>query len=396
MAFDFMLPLDNLPNAEILASMLEALDDTNWTSFLRMNSQDLPQAIDAWYTRDSNEQAPRCIKIELQEGTLILIQGVKRETTALRLMQAYGERPRQQRPAGINAQVLRAVDDMYNDLIVNNFGTRANILIAGHSYGGAVAVALASEIKFRSPLKNVRVVTFGAPKPGNQRYAQDNQTLQVQRYWNVDDPVPMIAPTRSQARAAHAMLPHGVSSYWHDASQVGNGIEVWASGNAFRGGVIATNLFETEINLIGWATGVLVRPVQNHSIHEYYLRLVRANAQGISIGTDRPGTVYRARRSDQSEPQPVPEEVPAVVAAVAAVQVAVEAERTVPMPATFVADQRAGRWGVYRGAELVTFAATSTRARSIARTGNSILRDMQARGTVNEEAVRTVLAAMLR
>ncbi len=77
-------------------------------------------------------------------------------------------------------------------------------------------------------------------------------------------------------------------------------------------------------------------------------------------------------------------------------QVAVVAERNLPIPTTFVADQRQGEWGVWRGDDLVTFAATRTRARSIARTGNIIMRDMQARGAVDEEALRTVLAAMLR
>lgn len=395
MPFDFNDPIDSVRLAWYLSGMIFQLDFDDWMDRTRRSTPELSQNLGDWTRRDSTLEAPRCVKVNDLYWTLILIQGVKRNTTALRLFEAYGQRPEQGLKAGLNAQVKRGATELQEALAPFPSHTRGGILIAGHSYGGACAQALGSFIKADQPEKEVRVITFGAPRPGTHHWCQANQSLQHYRYWNDDDPIRLISPRRNEAPAAHSVLPPRVGSYWHEHDHIGNAVMVQPEGNVVRRSVPAGEIVLTEVNLVGWASGIMQAPVMAHSIFEYNRRLGLAVDRGMSLGTDRPGTTIRARRPPADPPTPIPQDVPQVVAQVQAVQAAVIAERTTPLPREYAPQRNGDTWAVYHGNDFVTYAATRARAARIARVANEMQRSATLRGVDISADIRRVVASLL-
>ncbi len=395
MAWDFRRPIESLALARDLASFVATLDLDDWRNVLRTGRQDLPQSLDAWSFRDSTEDAPRVMMFDDNPGQVILIQGVKRESTALRLMQAYGERFDLEQPAGLNAQVKRAMVELDNAFFSVSGSLRDSVILAGHSFGGAVAQAWGAFLKRHAPAKTVRVITFGSPRVGIRQWQDENGTLNHVRYWNDGDPVPLIAPRTSEAVAAHAVIHRQASYRWNQFGNQGRGVRLSVTGkaDAEAKGVQPAPL--TEVNVIGWATGLLQRPVQAHSIQEYYLRLDRAADANVSWHTGPPAQTIRARRGDPEPPPPSPQDVPVVAAQIAVVSAAVVAVRSAPIPTDYSFRQVGGEWGVFRGVEFVTFCASRARAQRIARTANTLLQQARTRGVENDADVARVVAGML-
>lgn len=395
MAYDDGLPIESLALAEDLASMVSALDDDNWRTILRNQRADLPQSVDAWRTRDHTDQAPRCVVMETNRGQTILIQGVKRESTALRLMQAYGERPDMTDPAGLNSQVRRAMEELFLHFFNVADSHRHHMLFAGHSFGGAVAQALAASMKSIFPTKDIRVITFGAPRVGIRSWSDQNSRLSHVRYWVDDDPVVLIPPHTSEARAAHSVLVGQTPYRWNQFNHAGRGVRLGVTGGAVEENLNAQPPALTEVNIVGWATGIMQRPVQAHSIHEYYLRLSRARESNTSWHSGPGAQVLRQRRPAAEPPQPLPQDVPEVALQIAAVEAAVVVERATPIPSDYHFRQVGGEWAVFRDIEFVTFAGSRARAQRIARTANTILRGARVRGVDCEADLARVVGGML-
>lgn len=94
------------------------------------------------------------------------------------------------------------------------------LTITGHSRGGAIAVLAALELKQTAP--RVRVVTFGAPRPGNKEFHRSFQKAvpDVRRFWLFSDPVPFVPFLKWGYRQVHggqilfaAVIPHIMNSY---------------------------------------------------------------------------------------------------------------------------------------------------------------------------------------
>jgi pimeloyl-ACP methyl ester carboxylesterase len=64
------------------------------------------------------------------------------------------------------------------------------ILVAGHSYGGAVATLLTALLRNGNTARPLRLVTFGAPIPGDERLQRILRMVPQWHYSTQDDPVP--------------------------------------------------------------------------------------------------------------------------------------------------------------------------------------------------------------
>lgn len=73
-------------------------------------------------------------------------------------------------------------------------GPTKPILVAGHSYGGAVACVLAAKLLIANPGRDVRLLTFGSPKPGDIRLRELMSRSIRLHFANPLDPVPVCPP----------------------------------------------------------------------------------------------------------------------------------------------------------------------------------------------------------
>jgi len=73
--------------------------------------------------------------------------------------------------------------------------TTSEIRFVGHSYGGAVSAVLAAMYKRFLPNRSVELLTFGCPKPGDQRLADLLAAVPSMNIVNNDDPIPSMPPS---------------------------------------------------------------------------------------------------------------------------------------------------------------------------------------------------------
>lgn len=75
-----------------------------------------------------------------------------------------------------------------------NVATCTRWVFSGHSYGGAAAYLAAVKVREANRERRVEVLTFGAPKCGDQRLADLGAFLRQMHYVIEDDPVPFTPP----------------------------------------------------------------------------------------------------------------------------------------------------------------------------------------------------------
>lgn len=73
-------------------------------------------------------------------------------------------------------------------------GTATRIVLAGHSYGGAVAMVLAAKMLIANPGRRVELLTVGAPAPGDKRLVDLIDALRQTHYADERDPIPFMPP----------------------------------------------------------------------------------------------------------------------------------------------------------------------------------------------------------
>lgn len=96
-------------------------------------------------------------------------------------------------------------------------GTKVSLVFCGHSKGGAEACDLAA-LAVYAGYWVLRIVTFGAPKPGR---LTNLQRIDIQRYVYGMDPVPYVAPWRCHPRVPIKLdrkfglkiSDHGIENY---------------------------------------------------------------------------------------------------------------------------------------------------------------------------------------
>ena len=68
------------------------------------------------------------------------------------------------------------------------------IFMAGHSYGGAACAVLAGLARWRNPTGNVRLLTYGMPRPGNRAMTNIIATVPQTHLATLGDPIPNCRP----------------------------------------------------------------------------------------------------------------------------------------------------------------------------------------------------------
>lgn len=88
------------------------------------------------------------------------------------------------------------------------------IVFAGHSFGGAVCMVLAAKMRVANPTCNVELLSFGAPKPGDQRLIDLTTALLQVHYADERDPIPYMPPRGVTFAALVPFLGPVLSLFW--------------------------------------------------------------------------------------------------------------------------------------------------------------------------------------
>lgn len=101
-------------------------------------------------------------------------------------------------------------------------GTCKRVVLCGHSYGGAAAYVLAAKMRVNDFTRAIELLTFGMPKPGDQRLHDIVNPLRQRHYVNQDDPIPYAPPRPLGFADLLAMMALGLPLQWSQFARPGH------------------------------------------------------------------------------------------------------------------------------------------------------------------------------
>jgi hypothetical protein len=133
-------------------------------------------------------------------------------------------------------------------------GLRGSLLVCGHSYGGAIALAMALWLRQGISQRSIHVVTYGSPKPGDAAAcAWLDRNIRHVRWVNFNDLVTLTPPSSSEAPAGSRLLGLVVGTQYNIWQQTNSGIRLRPGGQGEVGGpLVAVNKI-VEADLFEWA-----------------------------------------------------------------------------------------------------------------------------------------------
>lgn len=147
--------------------------------------------------------------------------------TTLQQCSAYavglGSSESQRLPDGFNPGVQAAATAIINSFRDPSGWVRPRVIFFGHSYGGAICMALARYVKSVSPDSVVSVCTFGSPPPGDLRLFTNLRLIDIGRWMNIQDYVCAMPFFPENAPVAYRLVTLAVRLQWGRQFQMGDG-----------------------------------------------------------------------------------------------------------------------------------------------------------------------------
>lgn len=232
---------------------------------------------------------PAYMIFKFRDVNVCLISGIPSTRTALAFVSDYGEfaptTPLNSTAVLGGNTILSAIQEAYRQ-------NPAPTLFAGWSYGGVICQYLAPA--FRSLVNNddIRVITFGSPRPAKRQFGPTYNGIETLRICNEGDPLPYLVPWSTDDAVAYwAFRAYRAFSEPNDWTHFGRGVRLNQTGfiwdqqmPSFPDGGIGTSV-------VGWATGLMTDPVGEHTIASYEARLsglVQQPGQGNDLGHQVP------------------------------------------------------------------------------------------------------------
>lgn len=174
---------------------------------------------------------------------------------------------------GTNPFWMQAANYIHNILITDGLARGMRFMVAGHSYGAAVALILAATYKQWGALADVRYLTFGCPKPGDQRLQDILIRVDGLNLANDDDLVTVFPPDYLTLLPVMIALGAPQIAVWRDWQRPENQFELHQDGTGEPNGfplLDYTTLFAVAQNVL---TANPLNPITGHTMVEYARRL---------------------------------------------------------------------------------------------------------------------------
>lgn len=195
-------------------------------------------------------------------------------------------------------------DAVFGRIQAAGIDTTLRVILVGYSYGGACLHSLASRLSLIAPAYVVSLVTFGSPKPGDDRMCQAMSRVDYCRWMNAGDNVPWAAPVGSQAVMMHVLLSRQESISVNELIQLANGGVLDIDGTITNAPYPPNAGPFTDLSILYFLVSNDAPVAEAHAIGEYYRRLT-------SYVAFNPPAPQRARAADDLGlvPAPAPEPV---------------------------------------------------------------------------------------
>jgi len=331
----YQRPGDSLYTAYNLFSMIAGLQQRLPQIEIREHAENLQSVVTQCLTYTEGEFSPRSFVVSsFNESVIIGFCGAQNVRHFAGLLNGYFAQPANTQRGTINHynpfafEVVRQWDDYV--VSRHDWPDTMPILIGGYSYGCVPAVALYTQFKARWPQRQIFLVTYGSPKPGDDtlRFLANQYPGSATAWCNDSDPVPYVFPDADNAPAWHALLTRNASGNANLYVQSLFFNEISGAG-AVTKGVTRPSLagFNQEDAIAGWMSGRQGWNTSGHHWTTYKWRLYLASARypdAPADVTDAQAAVLQAAQGDPAVmdlPPFVPETVlpspPAVAPAVA-------------------------------------------------------------------------------
>lgn len=233
------------------------------------------------YTTDHLNQ-PRIIQARSNEALVIGISGAQTIYMFQGLVNGYMQPPSSFNNGGVNPFATSQVVQI-GSAILDILPGFQNVLIGGYSYGSVIAWGLYHYLNVYSPGKNIRLITYGEPKPFGEelrRYYQGAGSGFIRQICNDNDPVPFVYPDAEQAPNLHRAVSNAVSRNQSGYAHALPFQQLDASANGFREVAYPTNTnADVEIAIASWMAGTEGWNTSGHHWTTYKQRLFQMNAR---------------------------------------------------------------------------------------------------------------------
>lgn len=95
-----------------------------------------------------------------------------------------------------------------------NFDLALPFVFCGHSYGGVLCTLSVADYVLAAPTRDIQLLTFGMPRPGDQRLADVLRFARSCHFARDDDPVPGLPPTGPELSALFEAIPRAWFNSW--------------------------------------------------------------------------------------------------------------------------------------------------------------------------------------
>jgi pimeloyl-ACP methyl ester carboxylesterase len=215
---------------------------------------------------------PRMYFAYNRDAFVFAVGGCPSPSCAARLLSGYGEANRADSLLGMHPLVEEIMEAMRGYIVAmgllhgNKYGHWC-----GHSFGGSIATALALAFAAQAPRSINSVVTFGEPRTCTRATTPVLRAANIDkaRFFNARDPIALLPPHLAESAYGFQYLSVATMTNMNRWMHNGLGWHVRDDGGLVAADAPDPSAVPATISLAGWASGLLVDPVNEHSIARY-------------------------------------------------------------------------------------------------------------------------------
>lgn len=228
------LSQDNPAVLYMLAAIMAATYETTAATAAGIVNAWLGPPLDSAFVPNSSSIIPGMFLVRYNNFAIVWVAGTSNETQlALQAMQ-FSAGPLnvgQYSTIPLWHIANRSINDRLAALGV---ATNLPILLVGHSYGGVLAWTLGVDYHLAQPGRDVHCVTFGMPKPGDNRLAALSPGTRWTRVENYGDPIPATPPDLGFLSVWQPFVPSAFLEGWNLFIHGGNSWQLDPAGGMSR------------------------------------------------------------------------------------------------------------------------------------------------------------------